>query len=87
MAAVVKDLKSVVSTIVEGGGEKAKQRHTAKGKLLPRDRIQNLLDSESSFLEMSQFAGYQLYGNEEVPAGGIVAGIGRVSGSVSCKVF
>jgi len=52
-------------------------------QLLPRDRVQHLLDNESSFLELSQLAGYQLYGNEEVPAGGIVAGIGRVSGLVS----
>jgi acetyl-CoA carboxylase carboxyltransferase component len=80
MKKVVDELKSKVSKIIEGGGVKAIQRHTSKGKLLPRERIQNLLDNDSPFLEMSQFAGYELYGNEEVPAGGIISGIGRVKG-------
>ncbi len=80
MKAVVGDLRSVVSTVIEGGGQKAIERHVAKGKLLPRERIEHLLDNESAFLELSQLAGYQLYGNEDVPAGGIVSGIGKVSG-------
>ena len=58
----------------------AKERHIKRGKLLPRDRINGLLDPGSPFLEFSQLAGYQLYGQEDVPAGGIITGIGRVSG-------
>jgi len=69
MKKVVDDLQSKVSKIIQGGGEKAIQRHVSKGKLLPRDRIQNVLDPNSPFLELSQFAGYELYGDEEVPAG------------------
>ena len=52
------------------------------GKLVARDRINALIDPGSTFLELSQLAGYKLYGEEEVPAGGIVAGIGRVRGWV-----
>ncbi|XP_023608182.1 methylcrotonoyl-CoA carboxylase beta chain, mitochondrial [Myotis lucifugus] len=68
-----------------GGSEKAKERHTSRGKLLARERVDGLLDPGSPFLELSQFAGYQLYDNEEVPAGGIITGIGRVSG-VECMI-
>ncbi|TEA36254.1 hypothetical protein DBR06_SOUSAS18910021, partial [Sousa chinensis] len=68
-----------------GGGEKARARHISRGKLLPRERVDNLIDPGSPFLELSQFAGYQLYGDEEVPAGGIITGIGRVSG-VECII-
>lgn len=50
------------------------------GKLLVRDRIDLILDQGTPFLELSQLAGYNLYKNEEVPAGGIVTGIGKVSG-------
>ncbi|CAL8141930.1 unnamed protein product [Orchesella dallaii] len=86
MKKVVQDLRTRVSKIMAGGGEKAITRHTSKGKLLARDRIQYLLDSDSSFLEVSQFAGYELYGDEEVPAGGIVGGIGTVQG-VECMII
>ncbi|KAG9488065.1 hypothetical protein GDO78_007718 [Eleutherodactylus coqui] len=68
-----------------GGGEKARTLHTSRGKLLPRERIDRLIDPGSPFLEFSQFAGYQLYGNEEVPAGGLVTGIGRISG-IECLI-
>lgn len=81
----VNELKSRVAKIVEGGGEKARARQTSRGKMLPRDRINTLLDDGSPFLELGQFAGYELYGKEEVPAGGIIAGIGRVSG-VECLI-
>ena len=50
------------------------------GKLVARDRIDRLLDPGSPFLELSQLAAFHLYGKEEVPAGGIVTGVGRVSG-------
>lgn len=65
---------------MEGGGRKARERHTSKGKLLPRERINALLDKNSPFLEFSQLASYQMYGKEEVPAAGIITGIGRVEG-------
>lgn len=80
MKALVDQLKSKVEKIVEGGGRKARERHVSKGKLLPRDRINTLLDEGSPFLEFSQLAGYELYGDEEVPAGGLITGIGRVKG-------
>ncbi|XP_008573851.1 PREDICTED: methylcrotonoyl-CoA carboxylase beta chain, mitochondrial-like [Galeopterus variegatus] len=80
MKALVNQLHERARYIRLGGGEKARARHTSRGKLLPRERIDNLIDPGSPFLELSQFAGYQLYGNEEVPAGGIITGIGRVSG-------
>lgn len=84
MQKVVDELRAKVSKVMQGGGEKAIQRHTSKGKLLPRDRIDALLDPNSSFLEISQFAGYELYGDEEVPAGGIIGGIGNVHGYKTC---
>lgn len=80
MEGVVNRLKSVVGRVIQGGGPKAIERHTARGKLVPRERINRLLDPGSPFLEMSQLAGFKLYGEEEVPAGGIITGIGRVNG-------
>ncbi|XP_025061443.1 methylcrotonoyl-CoA carboxylase beta chain, mitochondrial isoform X3 [Alligator sinensis] len=85
MKALVTELQEQAEKIRLGGGEKARKLHTSRGKLLPRERIDRLIDPGSPFLEFSQFAGYQLYGNEEVPAGGIITGIGRVSG-VECLV-
>merc|ERR1719348_2806251 len=85
MAALVGELKQKIGRIVEGGGAKAVERHTSRGKLVARDRINLLLDPGSPFLELSQLAGYKLYGKEEVPAGGIITGVGRVSG-VECVV-
>jgi len=77
MVQAVSELKSKIKQIARGGDEKARTRHLSKGKLLPRDRIQKLIDPGSPFLEFSQLAGYQLYDQEEVPAGGIITGIGR----------
>jgi len=76
---VVLDLEQVVQTIKQGGGERAREKHLGRGKLLARERIRQLLDPGSPFLEFSQLAGYQLY-KDPTPAGGIVAGIGRVDG-------
>jgi len=81
MRVLVDELKGKVSKIVEGGGEKAIQRHTSRGKLLARERINRLLDPSSPFLELSQLAAHNLYGKEDVPAAGIVTGIGRVAGT------
>lgn len=85
MSNLVTELKDKISVVVQGGGEKAIERHTSRGKLVARDRIDLLLDPGSPFLELSQLAGYQLYGKESVPAGGIITGVGRVSG-VECMV-
>uniref|UniRef100_A0A2K5DIX9 methylcrotonoyl-CoA carboxylase n=1 Tax=Aotus nancymaae TaxID=37293 RepID=A0A2K5DIX9_AOTNA len=81
MKALVNQLHERMQRIKLGGGEKAQALHISRGKLLPRERIDNLIDPGSPFLELSQFAGYQLYDNEEVPGGGIITGIGRVSDS------
>ncbi|XP_046404030.1 methylcrotonoyl-CoA carboxylase beta chain, mitochondrial [Ischnura elegans] len=81
----VQKLRGVVQGIIKGGGDKAIERHKSKGKLLVRERIDLLLDPGSSFLEFSQLAGYQLYGKEDVPAGGLVTGIGKVMG-VDCVI-
>ncbi|XP_078253186.1 methylcrotonoyl-CoA carboxylase beta chain, mitochondrial [Rhinoraja longicauda] len=85
MKILVTELNERAEKIRLGGGEKARHRHTSRGKLLPRERIDQLLDPGSPFLEFSQFAGYHLYGEEEVPAGGIITGIGSVSG-VECLI-
>jgi len=79
MAKTVQDLRHKVSVIMEGGGKEAKQKHQSRGKLLVRDRIQYLVDPGSAFLEFSQFAAYQQYGGD-VPAAGIVTGVGVVHG-------
>ncbi|XP_784403.4 methylcrotonoyl-CoA carboxylase beta chain, mitochondrial [Strongylocentrotus purpuratus] len=81
MKGLIAELKSTISQIAQGGGEKKIARHVSQGKMLVRERITTLLDPGSPFMELSQLAGYELYGDEEVPAGGIVTGIGRVSGT------
>jgi len=79
MRILVTDLRARVADAQLGGGETARQRHLARNKLLPRDRVAGLIDPGSPFLELSQLAAYGLYDNE-VPSAGIVTGIGRVSG-------
>jgi len=79
MRGLVDDLRSKVADIALGGGETARARHLSRGKLLPRDRINALLDPGTPFLELSQFAAHGVY-DEAVPAAGILTGIGRVSG-------
>ncbi|WP_242153600.1 carboxyl transferase domain-containing protein [Sphingomonas sp. BAUL-RG-20F-R05-02] len=68
-----------VATAASGGSDAARAKHVARGKLLPRDRVERLLDAGSPFLEIGQLAADGLYG-DEVPGAGIIAGIGRVSG-------
>ena len=79
MATLVADLREKVAIIGQGGGEAAREKHLARGKLLPRDRVRTLLDVGSPFLELSQFAAWNMY-DSQVPAAGLIAGIGRVSG-------
>lgn len=80
MDRLLEDLRRAVDAVVGGGGRAAVERHRARGKMLPRERISALIDPGSPFLEFSQLAGRDLYGHEEVPAGGIVTGIGKVHG-------
>lgn len=84
MQALVDDLHDKVKAFELGGGEERQRRHTDRGKLLPRERIRRLLDEGSPFLEVGQFAAYQVY-DEDVPCAGVVAGIGRVEG-VECMI-
>ncbi|KAI8321038.1 carboxyltransferase subunit of acetyl-CoA carboxylase [Martensiomyces pterosporus] len=84
MAQAVGDLEAQVARISLGGTERARQKHLGRNKLLPRDRVAKLLDPGSPFLELSQLAGHGLYG-EDIPAGGVITGIGRIKG-VECMV-
>ncbi|WP_375398890.1 carboxyl transferase domain-containing protein [uncultured Sphingomonas sp.] len=77
--ALAEQLRANVAAAALGGNEKSRERHAARGKLLPRDRVERLLDPGSPFLEIGQLAAGDLYGGE-VPGAGIIAGIGRVSG-------
>ena len=79
MQALVADLRSRVARAALGGGTVARDRHLARGKLLPRERVNLLLDAGSPFLEFSQLAGFGLYG-DEAPGAGLITGIGRISG-------
>lgn len=90
MKRVVQDLRRMVKINESGGSEQDRQRHLKQGKLLVRERVNLLLDPGSPFLELSQLAGHELYEDEDgnpihIGAGGIVTGIGKVSG-VECMV-
>jgi 3-methylcrotonyl-CoA carboxylase beta subunit len=77
--ALADDLRARVAASALGGSEKARAKHTERGKLLPRDRVERLLDPGSPFLEIGQLAACDMY-EGEVPGAGMIAGIGRVSG-------
>ncbi len=79
MQSSIEALKKVSSSLMLGGSEKARDRHIARGKLLPRDRIHTLLDPGSPFLEIGLFAAWDQYDNE-VPCAGVIAGVGTVCG-------
>lgn len=79
MASLVADLHKKIDHISQGGGEKSRNKHLARGKLLPRDRIDHLIDPGSPFLEFSQLAADDVY-EDNIPAAGIITGIGRVNG-------
>jgi 3-methylcrotonyl-CoA carboxylase beta subunit len=85
MAELVADLHATVASAAEGGGEVARKRHLSRGKMLPRDRVTNLLDPGTPFLELSQLAAHGMYGGE-VPAAGILTGIGRIEGRLCVVV-
>ena len=84
MRAVVEDLQAQVAKVAEGGGEAARAKHVARGKLLPRDRVAMLLDPGTPFLEIAPLAALNMYRND-APGAGLIAGIGRVSG-VDCMI-
>ena len=84
MRLLVADLNCQFETVALGGGEAARAKHIARGKLLPRERVEMLLDPDTPFLEVAALAGLGLY-DGAAPGGGIVAGIGRVAG-VECMV-
>jgi 3-methylcrotonyl-CoA carboxylase beta subunit len=79
MSSLVTDLRARVAQVSAGGGQAARDKHVARGKLLPRERVRQLLDPGSPFLELSQLAAWDMYGGE-CPGGGIITGIGRVAG-------
>jgi 3-methylcrotonyl-CoA carboxylase beta subunit len=79
MKGLIADLRTHAEAVSLGGGKASRDRHVSRGKLLPRDRVQALLDPGSPFLEIGQLAAHGMYG-DEVPSAGIITGIGRVSG-------
>ena len=85
MRALVDDLKQKVATAALGGGDKARDKHTARGKLLPRERINLLLDPGAPFLELSQLAAFGMY-NDDAPGASLISGIGRIAG-VDCLII
>ena len=89
MRVLVDDLNARITTAQDGGGEAARAKHTARGKLLPRERVQMLLDPGTPFLELSPLAAMGMYpdrdGSDSAPCAGIITGIGRVSG-IDCMV-
>ncbi len=89
MRTVVDDLRAKLAQTTLGGGEAARAKHTARGKLLPRERVQMLLDPGTPFLELSPLAALNMYpdrdGTDSAPCAGVITGIGRVSG-VDCLI-
>ena len=84
MKAQIDDLRAKLAEVSKGGSEAARKKHVARGKLLPRDRVEQLLDPGTPFLELSALAAYNMYDNE-APGAGVITGIGRVSG-VECMI-
>src|SRR5690606_20673998 len=78
--ALVEELDRRLARAADGGGEKARDKHTERGKLLARDRIAALLDPGSPFLEIAPLAAEDMY-DDAAPAAGMVCGIGRVMGN------
>ncbi|XP_077224047.1 3-methylcrotonyl-CoA carboxylase [Tasmannia lanceolata] len=79
MEDIISDLQSHINKVLEGGGVEAVRRNRSRNKLLPRERIDRVIDTGSSFLELSQLAGHELY-EDFLPSGGIITGIGSVHG-------
>ena len=79
MRSQVQDLRARVSRAAQGGGEHARARHLGRGKLLPRQRVEQLIDPGTPFLELSQLAAVGMYA-DEAPSAGLITGIGRIAG-------
>src|SRR6476619_5889574 len=79
MRGQVEDLQAQLAKAAAGGGEAARAKHVARGKLPPRDRVANLLDPGTPFLELAPLAAHGMY-NGDAPCAGVIAGIGRVAG-------
>ncbi|WP_460787354.1 carboxyl transferase domain-containing protein [Nocardioides maradonensis] len=88
MSELATELRERLARVRQGGSEAARQKHTDRGKLLPRERVDRLLDPGSPFLEIAPLAAYGMYGEDpySVPSAGVVAGIGRVQGR-DCMVL
>ena len=84
MRILVDDLREKTAQVAKGGSEDARAKHLARGKLLPRERVNALLDPGAAFLELSPLAAWDMYGGE-VPAASVITGIGRISG-VECMI-
>lgn len=80
MRALVADIADKAASVERGGSDEARERHVSRGKLLPRERLAQLLDTGSPFLEIGQFAAWSMYG-EEISSAGMIAGVGRVEGT------
>ncbi|WP_291297569.1 carboxyl transferase domain-containing protein [Elioraea sp.] len=78
-AASLAELEARVAEAAQGGNEASRARHVSRGKLLPRERVEALLDPGTPFLELSPLAAFGMYGGE-VPAAGMITGVGRVAG-------
>ncbi|KAG6104427.1 hypothetical protein E4U14_005733 [Claviceps sp. LM454 group G7] len=85
MAALTDRLADLTRIAQRGGPDKAREKHLARNKMLPRERIAALIDPGSTFLELSPLAGHELYPEAHVPAGGIITGVGVVEG-VRCVI-
>lgn len=80
MQTQVQELRDLAAKVAQGGPEASRERHKGRGKMLARERVNALLDEGSAFLEFSQLAAYDMYGDDWVPSAGIITGIGMVQG-------
>lgn len=80
MRQLVADMADKAAIIERGGSDEARQRHIARGKLLPRERLAQLIDAGSPFLEIGQFAAWEMY-DDDIASAGIITGIGRIEGT------
>jgi 3-methylcrotonyl-CoA carboxylase beta subunit len=85
MTTTMRNLQELSLRVQKGGSDKAREKHLARNKMLPRDRVTALIDPGTTFLELSPLAGHELYPEADVPAGGIITGVGVVEG-VTCVI-
>jgi 3-methylcrotonyl-CoA carboxylase beta subunit len=84
MTELVAELRRKLAKVREGGPQRARDRHLAAGKMLPRQRVEGLLDPGTPFLEIAALAAAGIY-DDEAPGAGIITGIGRISG-IDCVI-